>query len=1011
MIAAMTGLVLCAVLASDPPQLAATFYPWYEWPDRHLGHGADAAPLRHHPLAPEACDPTAVAWLRGELDAAAAAGLDALLVANVPAPARLEATFRALGLALEQRAEAGAPPIAIGVYLDPLFAAVDLAGGEGAATAPRIDLRDAGVRQAFLAPLDHWFAAIPERARARLDGKPLVVVGGDGAIAACPPDFFDILEQEAPTRFGEVPALVIDSSWNLEARPAWRRGAPLFGPQRSGAVASVGPGWLDAGTARGMIRPPASRAAFLAELAPLLAAPPALTIVESWNQFHDGSAVAPTLENGTRFVGALRAWKAALATPERAAAWPPAAPAPLVLERAWAPDRDCVLQNHIDWRADGSGSGLRLVELQPAVAAASARFDVERDSLSAAAPATTFVLEVPPAFRSDTPAAFELRVAATGEARFSLAVEGAPDVAVAALEADAPRFALAAWSTGAAPRLRLTADAPIELGGVTLERRDRRFPDQPLGIDDPGLFATAWAEGAGELVAARARIAQAAALGARWLRVELDWEGVEARGAIDWRVPRQLVAAIRAAGLEPIVALTSAPQRARPLAAQGETIAAFVSELRRECGDGLRAVELFPGANQPQTFAPQPDLPGVLRMLRAVALRLHSEAPDLALLAGGVAGPDRDWCDSFRALREPWHADVMALQVDDAFGAAGSVTQARQLATVAAALPARPGQRTLLTLRPTVSPRDARTRELEAASASTIGAVVAAALDRCERHGEPLHLLDAGDLPCIGGHSVAAARAALTASGHPVVVEPLVRLLQALTDGSARNCVVASGEWWPAELIAAVPEFIDRGGLLIALGGPPALEAATLEPDASWSMHGHADGLALADDLRIGWWPWRARLEPLSPELILAAGRTFPALAPPATRPPIAALYRRRTGEPRDPRGYHRYDEILSLVGPDRDARAEVAALLQYQGGREGALLLIGFGGSVGLLDEATQAQALSAMLAAIRTAPATRDAIVLWRGLFDGDDDAAGLLRADATLRPAAEAFRASAR
>ncbi|MBM4016686.1 MAG: hypothetical protein FJ293_17220, partial [Planctomycetes bacterium] len=79
----MLLLTLAAALAADPPQLAATFYPWYEWRDGALV-SPDPRPLRQQPLAAATCDPTAVAWLAAELDAVAAAGIDTLLVANVP---------------------------------------------------------------------------------------------------------------------------------------------------------------------------------------------------------------------------------------------------------------------------------------------------------------------------------------------------------------------------------------------------------------------------------------------------------------------------------------------------------------------------------------------------------------------------------------------------------------------------------------------------------------------------------------------------------------------------------------------------------------------------------------------------------------------------------------------------------------------------------------------------------------------------------------------------------------
>jgi hypothetical protein len=1022
----MHWLTLAAALAADPPQLAATFYPWYEWRDGALS-SPDPRPLRQRPLLPAASDATAVEWLDAELDAAAAAGIDTLLVANVPAPARFEATMRALGRALADRAVGGAPPIRVGLLLEPHFAALDLAGGAGAAAVPPIDLREPTERDAFLAPLAHFFAEIPSASQAQFRGGPLVVIGNDGAIAACPPDFFDVLEREAPDRYGATPTLVIDPSWNLEARPQWRRGAPLLGPQRRGAIATLGPGWLDEDAGRGMIRPPGSRSEFLGEAQRLLAeAAPELLIVESWNQFHDGSAVAPTLSHGTRYGSALRRVARALREPGRAATWEVASPREPLLARAWHAGRAAVLANAVDWRADGDGSGIELLELLVDRSVANAtlpRADPKSDRLVLPPAGVELVFEVPAPFRRLTAADHELKIETHGACDWRVRTEGdgddsstPPQVEVRADPGGSATLRLESWSSRSRPRLRLTAQSATELVRVTLTRLEDRLPEGGLGIDDPELFplallganaangraADAW-EGVSR------RVAAAAALGASWLRFELDLARLPAAtgGTIDWSVATRLVAAIRDRGLQPIAAISSLPAGSPPLGADPESVADLLSGLRAACGEGLRVVELFPGANRPSRFARAPDLPGFLRAVRAVAGRLHVEAPDLALVGGGIAGPDLDWCDSFRALREPWHLDASALEVDDRYGAAGGPTEAGALTAMVESAAARPGLPGVLTLAASASPSTPERLARNAQVVSVAGALVREAMTRRGLAGTPIHLLEPDDLPRVGGFSTPHARAVLAAAGSDVETLTLVPLVGAIGDGRARVAAVASGERWPAELIAVLPSFLDRGGMLIALGGPPAIRSAALSEGAGFELGGAELGLALHDDFRIGLVPWERTLDPIPPGAGLRAGRTFPGFVPPTAELPLSALFRRRGGEPRDPRGYHRYDELLTLHDSGGEPVADVGVLLHYQGGREGALLLLGFAGETGLPDRDAQAGDFAAQLRAIAKLPAAARRIVLWRGLTDTADSAHGLLDGAFAETAAATIFR----
>ncbi|MBL8840222.1 MAG: hypothetical protein JNL90_01700 [Planctomycetes bacterium] len=993
------------------PLFAATWYGWQQWPDRHLG--TPDAPLPRSVVAPSACDPTRVEWHRRELDAAAAAGLDALLLANVPAPTPFEALLRALARALEQRAAEGAPPVRVGLLLDPFFTALEQAGGEGSASLAPLDLREQATRAAFCAPLDLFFALIPPPHRALLHERPLVVVAGDALVAAAPQDLFESLEQEGAVRWGASPWFVVEQSWQLPDRAQWRRRATLFGLQRSGAVATLGAGFLDGEAARGLIRPPASRAQFLADAAPLLRVPRGeldLLLFDSWNQCEDGSALQPTLESGTRYAGAIRrlreAWErgaaggvAADRTGDAAAtallrdfsadSLTPNAP---LLERAYAPDRAVALADHVEWRADGGGEGLALRAIAPAPAAEAARF-VETPESAAALDlpqaGTTLRFELAAPFRTARADRFtiECEAVALGAAPPALEVRvGERRVALAATGTATP---LESWSTRDLATFELHVASPCALRRLRITRVSDALPSGGAGLDHPTLFAR-FADGGARRAEALAELSRARPLGARWLRFEVEWGTLEQGGVLRDETVAALVEwlrAVRAAELEPIVALTAPPADALPIAAHAERCVDFVTALLGRCDESLRLLELFPRGNLPGGFAPAPDLVGQMRVQRQVAARLHADFPRVALLFGASRGNDPAYWQAIEGLREPYSHDAAALELDASLGRRGSATFARSLAELATTARRGGPQRPLLLsvdAEPPLRATDDDPLRPLAARCLT------AALERIGRAlppTAPLHLLDPGELPRVAGVTTARARDWLAATGRPVVVAELPELLAAVNGEAARVVAIGSGEWWPLELLDALPGWLDRGGLLVSLGGLPAGRAARRRTDGSFEEAGSERAPAWREELGIARWRPRgggeapAASDPRLRGATLAAGLTFPALLLPteaALPAEFAAWFDRRAGAPRDPRGLHRYDALVQRVAADGSALGDGVALLQYAGGREGALLLMGWRDDRGELTAERAATALEHDLAAAaRSAPRS---IVLWR-------------------------------
>lgn len=136
-------------------------------------------------------------------------------------------------------------------------------------------------------------------------------------------------------------------------------------------------------------------------------------------------------------------------------------------------------------------------------------------------------------------------------------------------------------------------------------------------------------------------------VGARWVRVDLDWSTVERhRGSDDWDDVDRVVAAARQRGLE-VLAL---PGYTPDWAADGQggpdarAYAAFVGRaVARYAPQGVRTWELWNEPNLHSAWGSDPDPQAYGRLLRAAVPAALAADPGATVLTGGLAPvPDRD---------------------------------------------------------------------------------------------------------------------------------------------------------------------------------------------------------------------------------------------------------------------------------------------------------------------------------------------------------------------------------
>jgi hypothetical protein len=145
---------------------------------------------------------------------------------------------------------------------------------------------------------------------------------------------------------------------------------------------------------------------------------------------------------------------------------------------------------------------------------------------------------------------------------------------------------------------------------------------------------------------------RAVAMGVGWLRLGVDWAGVEPRqGERHWDRLLEVARMARARCLSvlAVVSYTPAWARATPCAssqfcrpASPATFARFVGEAVRRLGPtGVRSWEVWNEPNAPSFFLPEPDPVAYAAILRAAALAVHDEDPGALVVSGGLAPAGR----------------------------------------------------------------------------------------------------------------------------------------------------------------------------------------------------------------------------------------------------------------------------------------------------------------------------------------------------------------------------------
>jgi hypothetical protein len=283
------------------------FTYYFYWYDSRTNHhivdddGSDA--LQTHPSTwPSMQNPEfsykSAAWYEKELNDINRAGIDVILPVywGLPGITNAFTGFSFGGLpplvtALDNQRNRGIKTPRVGLFLDTtLFANTDLVAEQG--------------KELFYGSIRDFYSMIPPEYWARIGGKPVVWL-------YTPAQRYDQSTFDyASTRFardfsGQTLHIVKEVSWtNVNASGVYAWGAALGRHVPEETVRGVGPGYNDRAVP-GRTHPIVERdygRFFFRGWESALATGKRHVVVETWNEFHEGSDIAESYEYGTNFV-------------------------------------------------------------------------------------------------------------------------------------------------------------------------------------------------------------------------------------------------------------------------------------------------------------------------------------------------------------------------------------------------------------------------------------------------------------------------------------------------------------------------------------------------------------------------------------------------------------------------------------------------------------------------------------------------------------------------------------
>ncbi|MGC8829650.1 MAG: DUF5010 domain-containing protein [Verrucomicrobiia bacterium] len=291
-------------------KIVGTYYfYWYNiYTKEHIidPDGTDA--LTDHPADMTDFSYTSVRWHKKELSDMIDAGIDVVLPVFWGAPSEQNKSthlhwsyvgIQPLVQAREELLKQGKKPPKIGLFYDTSTLQYN-------SWRIHIDLTTDFGRRWFYATVRDFFSMIPPEHWAMIDNKPIILLYAAAFAKNHDQSVIDFTKQQFKKEFGREPWIAREISWHLQADStvAWGGALGLKNP----GVASLGPGY-DHSAVPGrqpLIVPRENGKFYEQQWLKFLRRPSNFVMVETWNEFHEGTDVCESKEYGRQYIQLTR---------------------------------------------------------------------------------------------------------------------------------------------------------------------------------------------------------------------------------------------------------------------------------------------------------------------------------------------------------------------------------------------------------------------------------------------------------------------------------------------------------------------------------------------------------------------------------------------------------------------------------------------------------------------------------------------------------------------------------
>ncbi len=294
---------------ADDELIFTYFFYWYDiYSGFHIWDNAEQTDdaLQDHPPTMDGFSFESVDWHKQELRDMMDAGIDVIMPVYWGSAKEME-RWSVEGLmnlvyAEEELIEEGLEPPKIALFLD----TSTLQYGEyvlKSEDAPTDLSTDFG-KSFFFKHIRDFYSLVPPTMWARIDGKPVVWLYAAGFAQNADQSLVSYVNEHFRAAFPSLqPYIVRETSWNIATDNDYAWGAALSGAKILG-VASVGPGYNDSAVP-GRTTPITDREEgdfYQRNWQKVLASGRNLVVVETWNEFHEGTDICHSREYGRQYI-------------------------------------------------------------------------------------------------------------------------------------------------------------------------------------------------------------------------------------------------------------------------------------------------------------------------------------------------------------------------------------------------------------------------------------------------------------------------------------------------------------------------------------------------------------------------------------------------------------------------------------------------------------------------------------------------------------------------------------